>query len=1069
VSTLVPSWAFAGQALDGAGDAVLAAGVHLRVLNNPLLGLPVAPFAVSRINLGPAGRKTQPRTDAVWVDRQGQPRTPPFDITSDNPVTAWLPVPATGICCWAEVDARPHQPVVRRPLDPRVVSRAPVGPGVPLRLPEPLRPPLRPLLPTRAGLAVDAVVTSPLGDAVVATATAAPFQVAASHIERLVVRGSGTVTGLRWIDARTLRGEFFRDLAMPVPPLARYAGLPDGPDLAEERVRRGAPRRVGLHEVPHVAGAGSAPPVTPDEEWDRVEALAGEHRDCVVRLLDDLSAPQWEITDSFAVVDDRGDTIGTSEQPCLGRVLQSTADPGMARWLGYLDVDEEPPAEPGDVVAYLVQGVWQPDLRAIEQQELLLTLPSGAVAAPDELPGRLPDRPWTRGLLERLDGPAFEATVVLCATISQPHAPPPAPAVGPADDGRADRTPPLSRWLPDTPPAARRDVTLPVAGLGPAAGTAFARREGAALVPLNPEDRVGRRRLVVPGVPEDAVQPGAGELFDPDCPPVPVAFRVAQSDWFGRWSAWVEAGLAAGARPRPPRPTLQVTYRQPGMPEPVPDIPLAGTLDVRVQVPGLDALPPGGHLLERLELSIAHGGGAATSHHPVPDPAAPPAELAISLAGPAVPRCGQVEATVHARWVDSSGTASPDSEPTTVTAHDPRPPEPITLPPALRYTSRPDATGRARTTLEWTPLAGQRRFRVFVADETTLGAQLREAASDGGVGAAAAQALLDDLAVAAGAPERAQVYATHRGMLDRDWFQQLTGDPLEAPASGPARFEHAVSGDLRILMLYRVVAVSGANVEAAFASAPLVPAAVPNTGAPSQPAIAALPVLAEDPPSWTVRLEVRVPPGVVPAVAYRLRRGAITSETLRMPVVGEGPVSAAAGEGPQRFVIVDAGGSQVDPAAPLRPWTSYTWRVEVRGADEPGGGPPGEWSTASAPATALIVPPDPPAPVENVTIGLTGGVVRLRWSHPGPLLGGNLGGYTLDVYRQQPSEQLRFLGSVLADEPPPRGRNPDGTGVFTFRDPQDPTGEAPPPGTRYQVVVIDPLGRTSAASPPVEL
>ena len=80
----------------------------------------------------------------------------------------------------------------------------------------------------------------------------------------------------------------------------------------------------------------------------------------------------------------------------------------------------------------------------------------------------------------------------------------------------------------------------------------------------------------------------------------------------GRWGEWATHLGPPKARTAPPAPALELTYRPPALPSGggVPDGPLSGTLTFRAAIPRTDDLPPGGHPLDRLELSQSTGGGA---------------------------------------------------------------------------------------------------------------------------------------------------------------------------------------------------------------------------------------------------------------------------------------------------------------------------------------------------------------------------------------------------------------------------------------------------------------------------
>jgi hypothetical protein len=214
------------------------------------------------------------------------------------------------------------------------------------------------------------------------------------------------------------------------------------------------------------------------------------------------------------------------------------------------------------------------------------------------------------------------------------------------------------------------------------------------------------------------------------------------------------------------------------------------------------------------------------------------------------------------------------------------------------------------------------------------------------------------------------------------------------------------------------------------------------------------------------RLTITVPVGPTPAARYRLRRATATSDATLMQVVGEGLVGPrpAGDPAPQVTTIVDTGTSPSGPRTSLAPWLRYTWRVEVQGAPAPGGGPVGEWSSSSAPVESTIMPPDPPAGVENLAVNRDAAGVHVQFTHPAPLAAGGSAGYTVDVYRQRAGESLRLLKSLPGQAPPPTGRGDNVAGTFDVLD--DDVGAIA--GTLYRVVVTDPIGRASPPSKPVE-
>ncbi len=1090
---LMPSWAMSGQAIDAVGDAHLAKGLHYRVLTNPLLGLPVVPLSILRVNLGTVA-KGFTRRDITWVDSHGTLLTTPFTVTADNPVTGYLPLGQT--CCWAAVEGTPTSVIgpggVLPPiLDPRGVLGSPAvgGPTVPgSAIPGVVEPPgigdrisignrvridtdvVDRIRPRQAAFSVEGVVATALGDAPVAVRSKAPYHVYASHLERLVVRGSGTVTGVSWLPAGAVQAKAYRLAPLPIGPGARYAGPADGRDQGLKRVEEGAPQRLGMHEVVAAPNPAACDPATAADELDRVLNQIVTPEKVLDQLVNDTSATQQALAVVESVLDENGNSLGTSTRLLLLDLLQGVVDPGIARWLGFLDVDRDLPGRPGDVIAYVVDGLFTPDFGAIAKAGL--PVPGGGSVFADPvtaLSSLVVDSPGLReyvGEVKKL-GPGRYLTgrVVLAATIDAPLDQPPAPTLDPPASGA---------WLPVGAPSARRELTLGMTRLVPGAGlsSAIGQPGGAPVVERNPRDVIGRRVLLTARPDPASISPTRGLLADREVDEQDGTWQVAQLDWFGRWSNRSGVPFAAAARPRPPRPTFTLTAAQPTITAPVPTGPLAGTVRIEVSVPPVASLPAGARLLASLVLTTTtSGAGSATTSTALPTPANPPETLVVSLPGPALNPTESGTVVVTAVWHDSAGVDSLPSDPKTATLHDPRPPAAVVIPPTLTYTARPDATGRARATLEWAPGAGQAAYRVFFADETTLRAKLAEVVAgelgEGDAGQAPsvsqAQAVLTALDAAADAPARGAVWAAQRQRLPRRWWRQLTLDPMPRPPSGSARFTHDVSGSLTVLALFRVVPVSAASVEADFATSPLVPRAVPNLLVPPVPSLAVLPVLVGS--DLQARLTITVPLGPTPAARYRVRRATATSDPALMQVVAEGaaPPRPTGAPAPQVFTVLDDGSGPAGPRTSLAGWIGYAWRVEVQGAPAPGGGPPGEWSNPSAPAETTIMPPDPPLGVANLAVTRDAAGAHVRFTHPDPLAPGASTGYTLDVYRQLPGGTLRMLTSVAGQAPAPTGRGSNVAGTFDVLD-ADPDAVA---GTVYRVTVTDPIGRTSPPSAPV--
>lgn len=1115
-------WSLSGQAVDAVGDAHLAPGMHYRVLTNPLLGLPVVPLIIGKQRLGTVA-KGFTRRDITWVDSHGTVLTAPFTVAPDNPVTGHLP--AGEVCCWAALEGQALRGTVGPlPLpgpvlvNPAVAAaeRPPAGPvagpvAVPAVEAEPAPPsPARPSpaqpsparvrpvqvlatarpdleladvrdLPSRivsAPFWVEGVVATVYGDAPVAVRSSAPYHVYASHLERIVVHGSGTVTGLSWLPASAVtKAEPFRLAPLPTTSGPRYSGPPDGRDQGFDRVKRGAPQRFGMHESPQATSTTACGTVGAAEEVDRIEKATIEAADTLDELIQDTSAPQRLITRTENVVDENGNPLdGTTERFILMDLLMGAVDPGVARWLGFLDVDEEL-ADPGVVVAYVVNALFAPDWKAIRKQRLDLTVaPDAYLVDAEAAATALADLAKTDPEVERYigavkemgSGPFVAQRIVLAATVNVPLDRPRAPGLV---------TPLTGDWLPALAPIAVRELTVTMESLRPGAGlgSAIGQPTGAAAAARNPLDTIGRRVLLTPRPAANAVTATSGLLADRGVDEFDGTWQVAQMDWFGRWSPWATQTFGPQTRPKPPRPVFTLTTTSPAIPTPTPTGPLAGVVRVEVSVPPVEGLPAGGRLLQHLALTVSYNGGApSTAVYPIATPASPPESLVVLLTGPDLLPTESGTATFTGVWVDSANVDSDASEPKTATLHDPRPPASVVMPPTLTYTARPDVTGRARASLQWTPGAGQASYRIFFADETTLRAKLKDVV--GGVNAVGdagqapnsgqAQALLDALDAAADAPARGAVWDANRALLPRRWWLQLTHDPVPRPSSGSVTFTHDVSGSLAVLVLYRVVAVSASSVESDFRTSPLLPRGVPNLLVPPMPSLTVLPVETSS-GHLQAQLRVAVPNGPTPAVRYRLRRATAASEPMLMQVVAEADLGTPRSDSPATenwYDVIDTGSSPSGNRSSLSSWVRYLWRVEVQGTPAPGGGPPSEWSTPSAPTTTVVMPPDPPVAVTGMVLTRSGNEVHIGFRHPDPLAGGASTGYTIDVYRQLPGATLRHLVSIPGQLPAPVGRGDDVNAAFDIVD-DDVAAVA---GTVYKVVVTDPIGRSSPATAPQE-
>ena len=1038
MTLLAPPRLLSGVGIDDPGDPHLARGGHVRLFANPALGLPVAPIVVSRSTINADALKRLGRRDIEWRDSNGVLLVPPFDVRPDNPVHGTLPPLPGARCIWIEVDMTPQRQLP--PIDPRI----PTGLGDRLRLPAGgidgrFGDITRFLRLGRMELAQ--IEPTLLGPAVVQGRSVAPYMLAGSHIARIRVSGSGTVRGATWIDAASLKGEKPRRWklwTLPHDSAPRYLSLPNARGLAKDRVAAGAPQREALYDAPDFTPA-TAPAFADPAGHDVTRVLKrydGDLEKAVDRLLGDLSAPQSQLVDPVASRDEiTGNVVGTINVNLLAAVQLAGIDPGMARWLGLADTDPDTAALPTQtLVLYWIDSWW--DARAVPSKGLFGRMLgdgfAGGKADPD-----LFKRTFDAGIPDAVRSLVNLGTVVPLIVRVPPDRPL-RPFMGALASGA---------WNTElVPPAAARQVTVPLAGLTGANMLAFARVEAAGPLALHEKGPDGGKLPISAALLPDAPAPGRGEVYDRLAPPEPTRYRIAQADWFGRWSEWNEGLAAAAPRPRPPRPVPELFYTQPDIPDPVHDAPLAGSVRVRMAVPQPVQLPPGSRLVTTLEMTLNGG---------VPELVAVPGgaqELDLARTGPALARCATGAITLSCRWRDSAAVFSEPSPEIARSIKDPRPPAAIVIPETLAYGSRPDVTGKSRIQLRWTNSPGQATTRVYQSDETTLLTVLEKAG-------AATAAIRAAIAAAPNPAARAAIFVANKALFGRTAFELVNPDGFTAAA-----FEHKVSGSLRVLVFYRIVPVSAANVEGPIAESALVPYGIPNSGPPATPLLVVKPIFdTSDPAPVQAQIVIRVPQGAVPAVEYRLRRSAVESRIAeRMPVARTGSVPPLGpGAGPEAMQEVatlrDTGGNDLKSPDLLLPWTAYSWVVEVRGSPEPGSSVAGEWSPPSAAVTTAIIPPGPPPPPEN---GQWNGAGEVSFTHPEPLRGGSMGGYAIDLYAQPPEGEMAFVAVLSADtETANGGRQPDRSGRFRFALPAPPAS-----GTIFRAMITDPAGRTSPPS-----
>lgn len=1089
-------------------------GNHLRVSTNPALGLPVAPFLVWRAHFAPISRLNR-RTAAVFHDMDDQPLFPPFEVTPDRPAVSRIVLGQGEVCLWAQVNAEPRKDDrvppgrpdrgVRRGSVPDTGNEPDRGGSGPQ--PRGAEPNLPLTAASEAILVCEAYIDSARGPASIGTRSEARYAFSGPGIVEMQIRGNGTVHGINWIESRDkqpIRFQPYAVLNLPTENGARYLSITDPIATAANRVDRQAPKRTPLQDTTNAPAPVSAPLHSITEERERVESLLPTLFGDLDSLINDLSTPPLEQRIKDPIIDENGTEVGSSSMARLHRVMQAQADPGTATFLGYKTYDDDWPEVEERLVFYQVEGFFRDfsnhvgGIRSISEI-LFDALVAGVRStsrdwdriqlaryiqeALDQLP---PGRMQVLGV-ERMQDVSdyFAVGTTAIADRGAPLDPVPAPAI----TSVTHRT-----WLPEVPPAAKREVFVDCADVRVAGLLAAGKRTPTSgpgtYSPLNKANDKGYHLPLVLSLNVDdetaapISEPGTGFIADREAAADSIRYFLSQQDRFGRFSNWAARNILPGVRPKPPRPELQAFYSQPSINDAQTE---GGDIRVKVMVPDREALAPGSHLIATLRLHIQDQtlGTTATVDVPESDKTTLAGDpntfyLLLDREGPVLQRTEVRKLRLTARWIDTAGVQSAVSEPQTLTMYDPRPPEQLTVPDLLQYSARPDVTGLAWVEHRWTPEPGQESFGVFYTDENRLQVWLESQNENG---------ILGDLDNAADAAARATIYRTNVESFPDHLFERLR-DVLVDMASGEKAFRHAVSGSLRLLNFYKIAAEASSGARPILTELPMIVYGVPNSDPPAQPTVEVFPTTSGDadnqPGTCSKAQPTDLDDPVVPVIpetqlvacvkisllvgatvseTWRLRRSAVESSTIaKMPVVATGSMSAIdADSGRQEAKYRDHGPVVISPAARLKPWVRYSWVAEVQGAPESGSaaaGKPmsGRWSRASNPVSAILIPQTPPPTLEvdQVTGTVVSGGRTDVWvtlSHPDTLDGGSVGTFRIRVSRRPASgEPLRLLNEVEVEGNGPHkisGHSPDDS------------GEVVVVGSEYVVKLIDPVGRTS--------
>lgn len=979
-----------------------------------------------------------------------------------------------------------------------------------------------------------------------------PYQIAAPRLDRLRVPQLGNRVSYYTVELDKLRemiqGELkttYAPLALPVEQLHPWYAGGDGRKGGEKRLREGAPRRATPVDQPD----GIPVSLTPGDEWEwkRLVGQAGEIDEMLVEILgqaeqrpaDVMRTIEGEVMDEGKFIPQR------ASFRLLSDIQLRAVDPGIARYLGFAATLPDPgEAKPGELHALGAVALF-----ALPAEAVRLIQQSGVVALVDH--GRQDDAPidridkfdwpklrfprireavtskmWLKGVFEKkkpskvpggdkmmlkdlieqserrfqsvLDalGNKMNATqmeelidrferrfkgvrdvvdraresgmvVVAVSTVAAAPPPPDRPVI-PAVNAQ------VGRWHPrkDGDDFFAQGFVIRHPPLAPLVAVARNEQEWVSRHTQDKHTRRGNLRLVGTRMDPNPTPGGIGEVqgivFDAPVPgQAPPRYRFALGDLFGRYGPSKECHAWAPPRPAPPRPVPQAFVRR--VPPPLPPaIEVSpGTLDIRLPIPLLDKLAPGALPVVKASIKIDTqiGTDMHTNIHIVTVTAGSVLERSFALPGLVPQGAMKLDLTIH--FLDSAGIQS-DSHDQEFDIADGRAPLPIPSGHGLIWTSRPGVSKDVQLALDWRAPAGQ-QHRVYVADATGLGF-VRDAnrAEIANAGVAMALSRASDI---------------------RKCFRLLTDDPVVAQDDGFVRFRGTLPRALQTVQFVRIVPISAGGVEADFDACGLVPVAVPGGQVPPPPRLSvAIPVPGE-PPSLRIeatglnlallgRAEPGLFPGGDPAFVlhpeYRIRRASgsvpdpiYAREIIRGPLIAE-----VLDEGTLFAATVQ---DLADPVA----YTSYTYWAEVRmpperrvlgleaqapdvpGMDKVSGAMPAQmedcpsiWSSVSAPLTIVHMPAGGPPTLsaEQVVARYHVDGKRLELEFRGLPLPGAGGQWSLRIWYGWAGYPLE---QVASDIPILSGAlfwpGPDAPGLIV--------PEPEPAGIAVMVAFIDPLGR----------
>lgn len=1004
---IAPPTLFRASGLAAEGLDYLTDGVHLRVEVHPMLGFPVHPFVAWRTAMRPVV------TAALrWMRGDNTPLAAPVTLGDGQQATGFLPAASfDNPWIFVELEIEEHGPI-------RVDAFGPGG------------------------------VTDSY---IVATRRERPYRFGFTGLTHVRVQGPCTITN---VTANSLDRISFD---VPGEPDAVF-GLPDGylwyrpgpgvdPRIdAYQRVVDAAPTQLTPPDA--VLAPGLVTDTDPGREADRIKALAddlitpwldaGFNNPAVLPVDARLQQP-FDLPDNYPP---HGATVDAAITPSL---LTMAADPRISAYLGLTTM---PPLEaPLDLAGlWVIASRWlvQPG-RIIAARDTLTPntlsmskfLASAAQAANlcgARLEARFPGvAEHLRVQADQVEGGVFGkwTTVTLAALAVVPERAP------------TDPPDPLTTKHAGTEWGTRSDIDgaepapwrceLELHG-APRGMIGFARTPGGSSslhryvpAPMEASSRV------LPIIVNRAVSQPA--VLTDDAVPATEAeatWTVWQADLFGQWSAPAATNAPQPPRPAPPQPQPEASYEAyPDDRSTGPRTP--GIVHLAYQVPDVIRSAPGASPIATLSVTIDGG--------PRPPQAVTTGDIVVIEASPQATTAGaHPTITITSTYVTSTGESSTATTPCEI--FDARAPRPVHTSPIIAWTSFPDSTGVAHIDLSWPAAGGAARYRIYLGDARRLAALLPLGIAEG-----TARAVVAGL-----------IHARSADIASKDAFT-LLGETTEP------RFTATVDGALRNTQFVRVVPLTEGGAESAFASCGLVPIAVPHSEKPPQPSLG---VEYTDAATCLTLTATGVASTMTAAAAPEYR--------ILQAIPGNIDPEFAIPYGSPAALVSDDGGAtgvwhaQVGLAdADLRPFVATTWWAQCRYPAEvptdggaplpPDGGvhpdwpPLGQaalslWSLASGPTRTVHIPPDAPAPPAAPTATRTPAGVRITAAGLPASTPAMIAPYILEIYRftaaAGPNDRYVRLANLNT-----------AAGILDYDDP------SPMPADRYDLVLVDPIGRRS--------